>query len=185
MNISSCSRWASPAWALFAFGGGWLTPRQVSLTLAPKLIVSGILTHVFTFIPRVSIQITPPPSDHAATYAGGGLCPCNAHPRSWRSTSWVAAYWSIRDAQSRRAYRLRIITSSSTLTSSPSSHQKKKEKKKTRGKEKEEQKKRLKGLMAHPRNVVVTMNDGGKEIGGGNHYCIICRVLPPRNPPGK
>jgi len=39
--------------------------------------------------------------------------------------------------------------------------------------------------MAHPRNVVVTMNDGGKEIGGGNHYCIICRVLPPRNPPGK
>ena len=141
MNISSCSRWASPAWALFAFGGGWLTPRQVSLTLAPKLIVSGILTHVFTFIPRVSIQITPPPSDHAATYAGGGLCPCNAHPRSWRSTSWVAAYWSIRDAQSRRAYRLRIITSSSTLTSSPSSHQKKKEnkRKRKRGTEKKTQ----------------------------------------------
>ena len=40
--------------------------------------------------------------------------------------------------------------------------------------------------MAPPRIVVVTVNDGGKEIGGGNHYCIICRVqLPPRNPPGK
>jgi len=153
MNISSCSRWASPAWALFAFGGGWLTPRQVSLTLAPKLIVSGVLTHVFTFIPRVSIQITPPPSDHAATYAGGGLCPCNAHPRSWRSTSWVAAYWSIRDAQSRRAYRLRIITSSSTLTSSPSSHQKKKKKKKKKkGKKKKKKKKKRKQEEKKKRN---------------------------------
>ncbi|KNZ58206.1 hypothetical protein VP01_1975g3 [Puccinia sorghi] len=37
--------------------------------------------------------------------------------------------------------------------------------------------------MAPPPNVVVIMNDGGKEIGGSNHYCIICRVPTPRNPP--
>jgi len=37
--------------------------------------------------------------------------------------------------------------------------------------------------MAPPPNVLVIMNDGGKEIGGGNHYCTICRVPPPRTPP--
>lgn len=34
--------------------------------------------------------------------------------------------------------------------------------------------------MAPAPNVLVIMNDGGKEIGGGNHYCTICRVPPPR-----
>jgi len=118
--------------------GGW---RRDKSPWPWSLKESGSLTRVFTFIPRVPFQITPPPADHAATYAGGGLCPCNAHPRSWRSTSWVAAYWSIRDAQSRRAYRLRIITSSSTLTSSPSSHQKKKKKRKQEEKKKRNRKK--------------------------------------------
>jgi hypothetical protein len=32
-----------------------------------------------------------------------------------------------------------------------------------------------------PKVVFVIKNEGGKEIGGGNHYCTICRapVLPP------
>jgi len=39
--------------------------------------------------------------------------------------------------------------------------------------------------MAPPPNFVVIMNDAGKEIGGSNHYCIICCVPTPRNPPAK
>ncbi|MFF0946091.1 hypothetical protein ACFYE2_17975, partial [Kocuria sp. CPCC 205300] len=35
-----------------------------------------------------------------------------------------------------------------------------------------------------PPQVVVCTNHG-KEIGGGNHYCIICRTPAPATPPGK
>jgi len=43
--------------------------------------------------------------------------------------------------------------------------------------------KKTRAPMAPPPNVLAIMNDGGKEIGGGNHYCTICRVPHPRTPP--
>ncbi|PLW37056.1 hypothetical protein PCANC_16287 [Puccinia coronata f. sp. avenae] len=41
--------------------------------------------------------------------------------------------------------------------------------------------------MPPPPSITVIQNDNGngKEIGGSNHYCIICQALPPRSPPGK
>ncbi|PLW04653.1 hypothetical protein PCASD_26858, partial [Puccinia coronata f. sp. avenae] len=41
--------------------------------------------------------------------------------------------------------------------------------------------------MPPPPSITVIQNDNGngKEIGGSNHYCVICRALPPRSPPGK
>ncbi|PLW25229.1 hypothetical protein PCASD_25926 [Puccinia coronata f. sp. avenae] len=40
--------------------------------------------------------------------------------------------------------------------------------------------------MPPPPNITDVQNDNGngKEIGGSNHYCIICQALPPRSPPG-
>ncbi|KAA1088583.1 hypothetical protein PGT21_001276 [Puccinia graminis f. sp. tritici] len=35
-----------------------------------------------------------------------------------------------------------------------------------------------------PQVVVVVKNEGGKEIGGGNHYCTICRTPALPTPPG-
>ncbi|PLW04654.1 hypothetical protein PCASD_26084 [Puccinia coronata f. sp. avenae] len=39
--------------------------------------------------------------------------------------------------------------------------------------------------MPPPPSITVIQNDNGngKEIGGSNHYCIICQALPPRSPP--
>ncbi|KAA1106903.1 hypothetical protein PGT21_001058 [Puccinia graminis f. sp. tritici] len=36
-----------------------------------------------------------------------------------------------------------------------------------------------------PQVVVVVKNEGGKEIGGGNHYCTICRTPALPTPPGS
>jgi hypothetical protein len=35
-----------------------------------------------------------------------------------------------------------------------------------------------------PKVAIVVKTDGGKEIGGGNHYCIICRGSAPTTSPG-
>ena len=36
-----------------------------------------------------------------------------------------------------------------------------------------------------PKVVVVAKNEGGKEIGGSNHYCTICRAPVSPTHPGK
>jgi len=123
--------------------GGW---RRDKSPWPWSLKESGSLTRVFTFIPRVPFQITPPPADHAATYAGGGLCPCNAHTRSWRSTSLVAAYWSKKDAQLSPLYHhLFQYTHSLTLLSSKKKRKEKKRKEKRKKEKKEKKKKKTRG----------------------------------------